>query len=378
MISRLLFVLVAVAALGGAIAYSKIHHEPGHVSGIVEADEIRVGSRVGGRVQAVRVKEGQAVQLGEVLVELEPFDLLQREQEALKQLAIRDAELRSFVAGLRPAEVAQAKARHEQSKARLDLLEAGPRKQEIEAARGRLQAADAELTLARRNHTRSAELFQDKAIARAEFDAANEQLNASEAMLLVRKEELALLEAGTRSEEIREAQARVDEAYEAWQLAASGYRAEDIERAKAARDAAEAALAVIREQKRELTIVAPCDGVVEALDLQVGDLAPMGAPALSIMDTSHLWVRAYVPQNRVGLQIGQPLAVTADSLDGGRLRGEVSFISRQAEFTPSNVQTSEEREKQVFRIKVALPGDEPRLRPGMTVDVWLDPVEEQP
>ncbi len=164
--------------------------------------------------------------------------------------------------------------------------------QEIEAARGRLQFADSELTLAKQNYERSTQLADGIAISRAEFDTISERLAATKALLLVRKQELDLLESGTREEEIREAKSRMDEAEQAWILEKNGYRKEEIDKAKAARDAAQASLDVIREQKKELSITCPIDGVIEALDLQPGDLVPSGAPVLSVMDVSHLWVRA--------------------------------------------------------------------------------------
>lgn len=376
MIRRLIVIVIAVLLLGGLIAYSQFRPQPNHVSGFIEADEIRLGSRVGGRVQAVRVQEGQRVTPGQVLVELEPYDLLERENEAIETLAARDAEYRLLAAPLREEEIAQAKARYDQFKARLDLLEAPPRKQELEAARGRLRVAQAELKLAQRNYERLTELFQKNAISRQDLDEASEQLEAAQATVVVRNEELDLIQAGAREQEKEEARARVEEAKQAWQLARKGNREEQIQQAKAARDAAKAALDAIRQQKKELTITSPVDGVVEALDLQPGDLAPAGAPVLSVMDDHHLWVRAYVPQNRVGLRVGQKLRVTADSLGDKSFVGEIIFIARQAEFTPSNVQTPEERSKQVFRIKVALKQGLKELRPGMTVDVGLEPVDE--
>ncbi len=118
------------------------------MSGFIEADEIRLGSRVGGRVLQVHVEEGQTVKQGTVLVELEPFDLLERERELELSLAAREAEYKRFIAGFREEEKAQAKAKLDQLQARLDLLRAGPRKQEIEAARGRLALADAAKRLA--------------------------------------------------------------------------------------------------------------------------------------------------------------------------------------------------------------------------------------
>lgn len=375
MIQRIVGVVVVVLVLGGLIAYSQYRPEPDHVSGFVEADEIRLGSRVGGRVQRVLVEEGQHVEQGEVLVELEPFDLLQRKNEAKNNLAALEAAYQRLASGLRPEEVAQAQARLEQAEARLKLLKAGPRAQEVEAAIGRLQYAEAELTLATQNYDRRKDAFDQNAINREVLDTASEQMQAAQAMVVVRREELSQLQAGSRDEEIQEAEAKVEEARQAARLAAAGYRKEEVEQAQAARDAAQAAVEAIIEQEKELTIKSPVAGVIEALDLQPGDLVAAGAPVLSLLDEHNLWVRVYIPENRVALQVGQKLWVTVDSLGDQKFQGEIVFISRQAEFTPNNVQTPEERSKQVFRVKVALAENLDKIRPGMTADVSLEPVQ---
>ncbi len=203
-----------------------------------------------------------------------------------------------------------------------------------------------------------------------------EALEAASANVLVRQQELELLETGTREEELREAAARVEEARQGWELMRHGYRREEIEQAKAARDAAQAALEAIRRQKEELSIKSPIDGTIEALELQPGDMVAPGAPVLSMLDQNHLWVRAFAPQTRVGMQIGQRVRLTFDSYPDEPWEGTISFIARQAEFTPSNVQTIEERSKQVFRIKVTIEDHRNLLRPGMMADVWLDKMGE--
>jgi multidrug resistance efflux pump len=147
-----------------------------------------------------------------------------------------------------------------------------------------------------------------------------------------------------------------------------------VRRDRPARDAAQAALDVLRQQKTDPTVRTPIDGVIDSLDLRQGDLVPAGAPVLSVLDNSHMWVRAFVPENRVGLRPGQHVDVTVDSLGPQRLQGEVTFVAREAEFTPSNVQTPEERSKQVFRVKIALTEQLDKLRPGMSADVWLDSI----
>jgi multidrug resistance efflux pump len=372
MVRRSIALIVVICLLVLLIAYSKFRDEPRKVSGFIEADEIRLGSRVGGRVARVLVEEGQQVKTGDVLIEIEPFDLLEREEEARATLAAREAEYARLVAGLREEEVLQAEARHNQANATLDRLKAGPRPQEIEAARGRLDMARAELKLAQEHYKRERGLSGTGASTQEELDTAIQRLDAAEANVLVREQELGLLEEGTREEEIREANARVEEARHEWQLARKGFRQEEVDQARAARDAAQAALNVIAEQKKELLIHSPVDGTVEALELQRGDLVPPNAPVLSVMDTRRMWVRAYLPQNYLNIAVGHKLRVTVDSFPGKDFVGVVTFVSRQAEFTPSNVQTPEERSKQVFRMKVELQDAAGGLRPGMAVDVWLN------
>lgn len=378
MIYRFLVIGLVIVVLGGLVAYSKFVPEPNIVSGFLEADEIRIGSRVGGRVKSVLVEEGDPVAKGQLLVELEPFDLLQREQEAIEVLAQREADYQRLRAGFRAEEIAQAEARSRQAQAYLDKLKAGPRKQEIEAAHGRVEVAEAALILAKQNYVRRNELFEKNTISREEFDSASKELDAANAEVAVRRQELDLLEAGTREEAIREAEGQLAEAKAAWDLVKNGSRAEDIAAAKAARDAAQASVEVIREQKKELQITSSVDGFVESLDLQPGDLVAASAPVLSVLDQENLWVRCYVPQNRHAIDVGAKLRVTVDGLPDDEYIGEVVFVARQAEFTPSNVQTLEDRSKLVFRTKVELNEKVGRLRPGMTVNVSLDPVEGAP
>ncbi len=372
MAARVLAILVIVALLTGLIAYSKLRPESNHVSGFIEAEEIRLGSRVGGRVQEVLVEEGATVEAGQVLVRLEPFDLEAQREEAKANLAAKEAELARLEAGNREEEIGQAKARYEQLQAKLDQLVAGARKQDIDATRARLSFAEAELRLATQNFNRTQALANTNAITKEEFDRAAQSLESAKAMVALRQEELSLIEAGTREEEIRSAKAQVEEARLAWQLAQKGFRSEEIEAARAARDSAAARLAAIDDRLAELTIKSPVNGVVEALELQPGDLVSAGAPVMSVLDSSHYWVRAYVPQKWMDLQLGQAVDVTVDSMPQRKFAGEVTFISRRAEFTPSNVQTPEERSKQVFRIKVTLKEGLDLLRPGISADVWFD------
>ncbi|QDT45142.1 putative efflux pump membrane fusion protein [Gimesia alba] len=375
---RILGLVVLAAALIVALILSQNRHVPLKVSGFLEADDIRPGSRVGGRVKQVLIEEGQSVSKGELLFELEPFDLQERRAETVAGLAEAKANYEKLVAGFRTEEIAKAQAQVDQLKARLTLLVNGPRQQEIDSAVAELQLADAEYRLAKAKHMRIETLFAKKSASKDELDTANTELQATAARKEVRQKALDLLKEGTRIEEIDEARAQLKQAEEAWQLLKNGNRREDIAQAEAAVNKAEAALKVIDDQILELKVFSPLDGTIEAVTLQPGDLVGSNVPVISILDWNHLWVRCYVPENHLDIHVDQEVDVTIDSYPDKVFKGRVTFVSRQAEFVPRNVQTPEERSKQVFRIKVRIKDQDKLLRPGMSADVWLDKKDSRP
>lgn len=369
MLKRLALVVLVVFVLLAGLLYSQRQPPLQRVSGFVESDEIRIGSRVGGRVAKVLVEEGDAVHRGDALVELEPFQLFEQLAQAKGQLAEAQAELDRMIAGYRPEEIAEARAREEQLTAARDQL--GNREEDIAAAKANLDLAQSQLELAQLKYDRTKALFARNSASQSDMDQATSELRVARASENVRKEELAKLER-TRPDQLKEADARREEAYQQRLLRERGYRDEDKKKAEAAVAAAQAALAVIERQIEELTIRAPADGAIEAVDLRPGDLVGANTPAISMVESGRLWVRAYVPENRLDVGVGHPVEVTIDSYPGRRFKGRVTYVSRQAEFTPNNIQTIEDRSKQVFRIKVLLEEGIDLLRPGMSGDVWLE------
>ncbi len=376
MLKMVAFILVSVVLIG-LLFVSQQKSGPLVVSGFVEADEIRVGSRVGGRVLKVLVEEGSLVRKGAALVELEPFDLLERKAESQQLLAQAAATYGKVAAGFRVEEIAQAKARRTQIQADLDKLRNGPRPQEISAAEADLRLANADLELARTVYQRVESLYGKQAADKNTLDEATTSLKVAQAAVDARHEQLALLQEGSRAEDIARAEAQLDEADQALKLRQNGSRTEEIAEAKAKRDAFEAAVRAIERQLEELSILAPTESVVEAIDLQPGDLLSANAPAVALVDRQRMWVRAYVPENHLNLTNGQAVDVRIDSFPGRIFKGEIVFVARQAEFTPANVQTPEERSKQVFRIKVQLTDGLDVLRPGMAADVILPDASPQ-
>lgn len=368
----IVFILVVAAALG-ALFWSQQRDGEFFVSGFIEAHDVRIGSRVGGRVLSVDVHEGQHVAAGTSLVRLDPYDWQQRLAEAQAELAARKAKLDLALAGFRREEIDQARAVVERQQAYLDKLVAGPRQLEHQILEDRKAIAEAELAQLQRDYNRIRGLFESNASSRDEYDRAATALLAGQARAAAARDELALSLEGTRAEDIADARARLAEAQAALALKVAGLRPEEIAEAKAACEAASQRVASIQTQMDELVLRAPCDCVVEAVDLRPGDLIGANVPVVSLIESGPMWVRAFVPEKRLNLAIGQRAWVRVDALPQRRFAGTIAFVSREAEFTPANIQTPEDRSKQVFRIKVMLDEGGDVLRAGMSADVFFDP-----
>lgn len=368
-------VLLVVAIVAGLLVLraQQDQRAPAVVSGLLEAAEMRLGSRVGGRVAAVKVREGEPVQAGQVIVELSAPDLVARLEETRAQVKVLEAAYRRVLEGFRAEEVAQARSARDAAAAALSEAEAGPREKEIEQARQGVSLAKAEVELAKTSAGRTETMLAKGAVAAAAGDQSRTQLKVAEATLRAREAELALLLEGTRKERVDVARARLAEAQAALDLRAKGYRPEDIAEAAARVEASKKATVTLEEQVKELAIRSPVAGRVDALDLEMGDLVAPGVPVLTVISGDRYWVRGYVPQSYLAVvKPGATLPVTFDAMRGKKVTGRVTFVAAQAEFTPSNVQTPEERGRQVFRFKLDL-APSPDLHPGMTCDVHLEP-----
>ena len=343
------------------------------VSGFIEADQIRVGSQVGGRVAEVFAEEGDRMQRGEVLFRLEPFDLEAVSKKAGSNLAAAQAEYARLTAGFRPEEVQQAQARRERARAILEKAVTGPRPQEITIAREQLRSARAASILAESEFIRLEALVTKEQVSKEAYDEAVRAREAAQAGLAVAEQSLALLEEGTRKEDIAAARAGFAEAEQALALMREGYRREDVEAAAARLASAEAELAAVQARLNELEVLSPCDCILETIELEPGDLVSANAPAASLLDSGGLWVRTYIPEARLSrLRIGQIVPVRVDGIKDELFNARISYIAREGEFVPRNIQTPEERSKQVFRTKLILQEGLGRLRAGMAVDVLFE------
>ncbi len=296
-------------------------------SGTIEATEADLGFGIPGRIAEIRVQEGDSVAAGQELAVLDLHEARARHEQAIAAAEAAEARLAELERGSRPQEIAQAEAA-------------------LAADRQALEAA-------RQDFERTRTLHEAGGASGEALDRAETRLAAAEAERTRAAEQLDLVRQGPRIEQVA-AQRTVTEQ---------------------ARSGVEEAATLLRDA----AIRAPFPGIVTIRHREPGETVATGAPVVSVLDLDDRWVRIYVPEDEIGrVRIGQTAEITADTYPDRTYEGRVTFLASEAEFTPSNVQTQEERIKLVFEVKIRVTGD-PRyeLKVGTPADVRLAETPEE-
>jgi len=412
---RIIPIIILVAALGGGYGWFAQSPEAASGStalvgsGSIEAETVAITAELGGRVMALEVEEGQAVTAGQILVELDKADLLAQKAQLEKAVAAAQANLELVKASARPEDIALARAQVAQAEAaragaglswaQIRAMLSDPHaleakinqaKAQVAQAESQLESAQVELKRAEIK-AEAASRNQSNHAALVENEAAQKRLQAAQVGLQMA--EVARQGAQTQVELLIQlwhrplqlmAQANAAEAAygqaEAAVLAAEANLAvvkadpmpEDIAIARAQVLETEAALKAVEVQLAKQTLLAPRAGLISQRLVEPGELAQPGQVLLELSDIETVELTVYVPETQIGqVKIGHKARVFVDAYGDERFEGLVSFIAHQAEFTPKNVQTQEERINLVFAVKITLANADHRLKPGMPADAEI-------
>jgi HlyD family secretion protein len=322
---RRIILPVLVLAASAAAWWFLAGREPGgngalRLYGNVDIREVELAPRVPGLLAEVRVDEGDPVRTGDVLAVLD------------------DTPYRNALA--------RAEAERDAARANLAKQHAGYRSEEVAQARARVAQVEAQADNAARVALRRQELYRDGAIAAQDYEDAVAERDALAAEL--------------------------EAARKALRLQVTGYRAEDVQAAEANLRAAEAAVAAAATDLADTVLSAPSAGTVLSRVREPGAMIAAGSTVLVVSLDHPVWVRAYVPEARLGLvHPGLAVEVTTDSRPDAPYAGRVGFISPVAEFTPKSVETEALRTDLVYRLRIVVEDADDGLRQGMPVTVTL-------
>ncbi len=290
-------------------------------TGTIEATEVDIRTETSGKTLVLYFDEGDWVKRGDIIAEIDHEKL--------------DIELD------------QAKARLAEAKAKLTLLIKGLRDKEVERAHEAFLESRVLFKDSKRKYRRIQKLYDEGVVdlgSRDKTEAAFES-----------------------------AQKRYEIARKNYEIAVEGSRKEEIQAGEAVKDAAAAQVKLIERKIEDATVTIPIDGVISERYVELGEFVPVGSLIATVIDLKHVWVMTYVSERNLGkVKLGQEGKVMVDSFPDKEFTGKVSYISPEAEFTPKNIQTKEERVKLVFGVKIELDNPKQELKPGMPADAVIE------
>lgn len=311
-------ILLLLAALAATACGRQGDSDAVRASGHVEATDVRISTKVAGRLEKFPIDEGMVVRAGQEIARIDTTDI-------------------ALV-------LAQARAETEQAAADLALRLAGARREDIAELESQIDSVRADLVGAERDLGRAQALLDKGSGTQKAADDARTRRDMIAAKLGAMKQSLARMKAGSRAEEIAASRARLA--------------------------AMEARIAQLEQQMKDAEVASPLDGVVTEKLVEPGELLAAGAALVVVSDLARPWLTVYVGEPDLGkIRLGAAAEVRTD--DAQVRQGTISFIASKAEFTPKNVQTRDERVKLVYKVKIALSNDDGLFKPGMPAEARL-------
>jgi len=353
--------------------------------GNIELTQVDMAFKISGKLSELKVGEGDPVHQNMILARLETAQLESQRNRDRAALAAAESlvpQLQTSIERQRAvlaAEIELRRAQLAQAEALLRDLLAGSRTQEIQQARALVEEARSQHQQARQDWDRAQVLYKNDDISTAQFDLYRARADAASAALRQAEERLALVVEGPRKEQIEGARAQVAQAGAGLQLTEASRLElkrleQELQTRRAQVEQARAQVAVAEAQLADAVVTAPVNGVVLVKSAESGEVLAPGTTFVSIGEMDRPWLRAYISETDLGrVKLGAKVKVTTDSYPGKVYWGKVTFISSEAEFTPKQIQTPEERVKLVYRIKIEVenPGHELKLNMPAEAEIVL-------
>lgn len=379
--------VVAVAAIGGIVAWRMLgnHADPNviRLSGNIELTQVDLSFKTAGRISELTVDEGSAVTAGQMVARMESAELqkqIERERAGVDSASSSLTQLRTAIqyqAATIDGDVALKRADLGAAESRLQELLNGSRPQELETAKAMVAEAQTQHDIARRDWERAQRLFKNDDISTSQYDQFKAKFDATAATLQRSREQLNMVKEGPRKETIEQQRSQVERARAALKLAEANRidlkrRQEETAMRQAEIARAEAQSGALGVQLGDRTLTSPINGVVLTKSAERGEVLAAGATVVTLGEVAKPWVRGYVGEKDLGrVKLGMKAWLSTDSFPGKKYEGKITYISSEAEFTPKQIQTYEERQKLVYRIKIEVPNPDNELKLNMPVDAEI-------
>ena len=317
---KICLIIISFILLLGAGCSNSNNKNSIEATGTIETVNVVLSSKTSGEIKELRINEGERVKQGDtvMIIDTETLQLQLKQQES-------GAEM---------------------SHAQLDLLRNGARKEDISLAESSLNQAQINFDQAKSDLERLQKLYQTQTITKKQYDDAASHFDLMNDQLSSAKENFIKIKNYARPEEIKQAEAKLNQS-------------------RASAD-------LIKKNINDSYIVSPLNGIVVKKYFEVGETVSPMSSLVKISDLTNVELYIYVTELELGkIKLGQKAEVSVDAFKDKKFEGKVTYISPEAEFTPKNIQTKDERTKLVFAVKIELPNPDFELKSGMPADAKI-------
>lgn len=366
-------------------------------SGTIEGEEIPILAEVSGPVQSFLADEGDMVTTGQPLVQIDNQLIKAQLKEAKAGVQAAKAALDEVKAGTRNQEIEKTLSLLEQNDVKIDSVNIQlsklndvliQRKANIDQIKVQLNSAEETELFYKDQLKKFEELYKNGAASENEVKAQEEQLNKATSSVNQLKAkldeveslyEMAKKDQNTYANQIKELQVNNKLQQAQLSLQQEGATNHTILKLVSQLDQAKAKQEQIQIQLDKTNVTAPTDGIVLRRNISAGEVVTANFQMYTLLDKNKRKVKVYVPETRLNeVELGGKAEISVDAYPDKAFKGEVTYISSRAEFTPKNVQTPEERTKMVFEVIVEPTEGSDQLKPGMPADIrFLKKVTEK-
>ncbi len=363
-------------------------------NGRIEATEVDVAAKLGGRIDHMWADEGDFVHAGQPLAQMELDSLQAQDAEAHAQYqqAIQSTATDQAQVAARQSDRAASLALVAQRRSDMAAAEAvvSQRESDLASAQAVVAEREADLDAARRRLARSTTLSKEGASSIQELDDDRARAAANEAALTSARARVATAQSAVSAarSQLETARAAITAAKAQVATADATIKAADAEVAgsKLAVQAKKATVARVEVDIKDSTLVSPRDGRVQFRIAQPGEVVPPGGKLLNLVDLSDVYMTFFVPEAAAGkIALGSEARIVLDAAPQFVIPAYVSFVASVAQFTPKTVETARERQKLMFRVKAQIDRELLRkhillVKTGLPGIAWvkLDPKAQWP
>ena len=351
-------------------------------SGVVENNPINLSSEISGVITNVMVKEGDLVKRGQIIAEVDNSSIKNQYEQALDNLDVAKKNIEVSQKSIKSYQNVysdsknQAKSAYNFANDEYQNVLEGASTDEVKQAQEAYNQALINLKYMENNLNASKTLLTSGKITQMNYDEIKKNYNLAVSQVNTASAKLDQVKTGPSSANVKAAKDKMSQAKAAYELSVSNGDMQlkqlenQYEMAKLKYDQAQTIVNQLKKELSKTEIKSPTDGIINLLTINKGEFTPLGKPVAEISGTNDMEIKVYVSEANIGhIKVGQEANIHIDSTSEETFKGKVIRISSNAEFTPKNIQTKEERVNTVFEVRLQILDSKGVIKPGMPVDV---------